>query len=309
MGRMIEGRWTTEWYPSDAEGRFLREPTRFHGAIDPAGPHPPAAGRYHLYVSHACPWAHRTLILRALKGLEEALSVTVVDPHLTDDGWHFAEADPDPLQGARFLREVYLAADPRYTGRVTVPVLWDEEAGTLVNNESREIMRFLDHAFQDQAAHPEVDLAPLDLLDEVERVLDAIYSPINDGVYRCGFAETQEAYDEAVEGLFEALEHWDGVLADQRFLCGDRMTEADVALFTTLVRFDPVYYTHFKCNRKHIWELPNLWRLGRDVYETPGVAETVDFAQIKTHYYWSHDSLNPRRIVPSGPTRHLGAPG
>jgi putative glutathione S-transferase len=232
-------------------------------------------------VSYACPWAHRILIARALKGLEGAISVTAVDARMGADGWVFSEEDPDPILGARFLREVYCAAHPQYTGRVTVPVLWDRQSATVVNNESREILRMLDHEFTDLATR-DLDLAPPHLLERVERTIDAIYQPINNGVYRCGFARTQSAYDEAVATLFEALEHWDGVLAGQRFLCGDQLTEADICLFTTLARFDLVYYTHFKCNVRHIYEYEHLWRFAKE---------------------------NPKRIIPAGPARHLGDPG
>lgn len=313
MGLLIDGRWSTDWYESDEKGRFLREPTQFRNLItaDGSSGYPAAAGRYHLYVSLACPWAHRVLILRRLKRLEDAISVSVVGHFMGEDGWEFTDdepgATPDHIHGARFLREVYVKAKPDYTGRVTVPVLWDRVTGTIVNNESREIMRMLDHEF-DAFGDASVDLCPANLRERVDGVIDAIYAPINDGVYRCGFATEQEAYDEAVEALFEALDHWEGVLSKQRYTCGDRFTEADVCLFTTLVRFDLVYHTHFKCNVRKIAEYPSLHGFVRDVYQIPGVAETCDFEHIRNHYYRSHESLNPKRIVARGPDLRLDEP-
>jgi putative glutathione S-transferase len=311
MGRLVEGQWTNEWYEPDAEGRFVRSQTRFHGRIGPDGPFAPAVDRYHLYVSLACPWAHRTLIIRTLKGLERAIDISVVDHFMGDDGWRFDSAVPgataDKLLGTRYLREVYTRADPKYTGRVTVPVLWDKQRGTIVNNESRELVRMLDHAFAG-IAERELDLAPPELLGEIERVIDAIYEPINNGVYKAGFASSQRAYDEAVAALFEALEHWEGVLERQRWLAGERMTEADIFLFTTLIRFDSVYHTHFKCNRKRIVDYPNLWGFVREIYQLPGVAQTCNFEHIRKHYYGSHPGVNPSRIVAIGPQLELEAP-
>lgn len=311
MGRLVEGQWTTEWYEPDAEGRFVRSQTRFHGRIGPEGPFAPAADRYHLYVSLACPWAHRTLIMRALKGLEHAIDISVVDHFMGDDGWRFDPSVPgateDKLLGTRFLREVYTHADPKYTGRVTVPVLWDKQSGTIVNNESREIVRMLDHEFAGIAKR-DIDLAPAALRPEIERIIDAIYEPINNGVYKAGFATTQQAYDEAVHELFAALEHWEGVLGRQRWLAGERITEADIFLFTTLIRFDPVYHTHFKCNRKRIVDYPNLWGFVREIYQLPGVAPTCNFEHIRRHYYGSHPLVNPTRIVAIGPQLDLAAP-
>ncbi|UJR85784.1 glutathione S-transferase family protein [Sandaracinus amylolyticus] len=309
MGHLVDGKWSTEWYAPDAEGRFQRPRTKFHGWIraDGSGDHPPVAGRYHLYVSTACPWAHRTLITRALRGLEHAISVTVVDPHMGADGWPFDARDPDPIGPSQFLRDVYLRAKRDYTGRVTVPVLWDRERATIVNNESREIMRMLDVELEALATR-EPSLAPGSLRARIDEVLDAIYEPINNGVYRAGFAKSQQAYDDACRELFVALDRWNEVLEKQRFLCGDTMTEADVALFTTLLRFDLVYYAHFKCNLHRIQDYPALWGFVRDVYQTPGVRETCDLDAIKTHYYWSQDAVNPTRIVPLGPTLDLDAP-
>lgn len=307
MGRLIEGRWTTEWYAPDNEGRFVRPDTVFRRQIEADGRFSPEAGRYRLFVSLACPWAHRTLIVRALKGLEDALPVTVVDPLMGDDGWVFQPEDPDPIGGFRFLRELYVHADAAYTGRVTVPVLWDTREGTIVNNESREIIRMLDEAFH-SLGKPSVQLCPPALREEIDATLDAIYEPINNGVYRAGFATTQSAYEEAVREVFEALDRWDAHLADRRYLCGDSLTEADICLFTTLVRFDAVYVNHFRCNLRCIEDFPNLSGYLRDIYQTPGVAGTVDFEHIKGHYFRSHPFLNPSGIVPAGPLLDLTTP-
>jgi len=297
MGQLVDGVWKTGWYEPDDKGAFQRPKTRFRN--QPAVIEP---GRYHLYVSYACPWAHRTLITRALRGLGGAITVTAVDPKMGDDGWQFRSDEPDPIGGARFLRDVYVRADAHYTGRVTVPVLWDRVTHTIVNNESREIMRMLDVAFEAIAERPlEPCLAPPELRAEIDGVLDAIYTPINNGVYRCGFAGSQEAYDQAVTELFDALYHWEGVLGRQPYLCGSRMTEADIAMFTTLVRFDLVYYSHFKTNLRMLRELPNLWRFTRRMYQHPGIRPTCRLDDIKVHYYWSQTTVNPSRIVPAGP--------
>jgi putative glutathione S-transferase len=311
MGRLVDGQWTTEWYTPDAEGRFVRSQTRFREWIRADGRFTAAAGRYHLYVSWACPWAHRTLIMRALKGLERAIDVSVVDHFMGDEGWRFDPtvlgATADKLFGARYLRDVYTRADPKYTGRVTVPVLWDQQNNTIVNNESRELVRMFDHEFGGIAEH-DIDLAPLELRAEVDRVINVIYEPINNGVYKAGFATTQRAYDEAVATLFEALDHWEGVLSRQHWLAGERLTEADIFLFTTLIRFDLVYHTHFKCNRKRIVDYPNLWGFVREIYQLPGVAQTCNFEHIRRHYYASHERINPCRIVAIGPQLDLWAP-
>ncbi|MEJ7602464.1 MAG: glutathione S-transferase C-terminal domain-containing protein [Kofleriaceae bacterium] len=297
MGQLVDGIWHAGWYEPDPKGAFKRPDARFRGhpkVIEP--------GRYHLYVSLACPWAHRTLITRALRGLEDAISVTIVDPKMSDDGWSFRDEDPDPIGGAKFLRDVYLRADPKYTGRVTVPVLWDRALNTIVNNESREVMRILDVDCEGLAStRAEGCLAPESLRGEIDGVLDAIYAPINNGVYRAGFAGTQGAYDHAVNELFDALAHWDAELGKRPFLCGDRMTEADVALFTTLLRFDLVYYSHFKCNVRRLRDHANLWRHTRWMYQHPKIRPTCDLDHIKVHYYWSQTTVNPTRIVPVGP--------
>lgn len=303
MGEMIDGVWRSGWYDPDAHGAFQRPKTVFRNLVtdDDSTPFHAAADRYHLFVSYACPWAHRTLIVRALRGLEGAIGVTVVDPRMGDDGWAFAKSDPDPILGAPLLREVYVAADRRYTGRVTVPVLWDKKTNAIVNNESRDIIRMLDTPFEALATKP-ASLAPKELLSSIDETLDAIYTPVNNGVYRAGFATTQEAYAEACTELFAALDHWDGVLAKQRYLCGSVLTEADVAMFTTLLRFDLVYYAHFKCNVRRIADYANLSGYLRDIYQMPEVKKTCHLEQIKVHYYFSQTTVNPHRIVPLGPT-------
>jgi putative glutathione S-transferase len=306
MGQLVDGTWHTGWYEPDAHGAFQRPATRFRNR-------PPAitAGRYHLYAAWACPWAHRTLITRSLRGLTDAISVTMVDPHMGDDGWIFRPDEPDPISGAFLLRDVYVRANPRYSGRVTVPVLWDREQHTIVNNESRELMRILDLDFAPLAVDPyEACLAPPALLERIDGVLDAIYTPVNNGVYRAGFASSQGAYDAAVRELFTALAHWDDVLAEQPYLCGEHMTEADIALFTTLLRFDLVYYAHFKCNLKRLRDHVHLWRFTRQMYQHPGIRPTCHLDDIKTHYYWSQPTVNPTRIVPIGPAleAELAAP-
>jgi putative glutathione S-transferase len=307
MNMLVDGEWETDAYQeTDEDGEFQRQETMFRGRIedDPDARFQPEAGRYHLYVSYACPWAHRTLLVRALKGLEDAISVDVVDPYRDEGGWQFTPekegCTPDTVNGSDYLREVYQAADDDVTGRVTVPVLWDKQEGTIVNNESEEVLRMLDTEFDDIAKR-DVDLYPEGYQEEVDRIIEAIYEPINNGVYRCGFANSQEAYDEAAAELFDALEHWDSVLEDQRYLAGDRLTEADICMFTTLVRFDEVYHTHFMCNHKLIREYDNLWPYLRDLYGTPGVAETVNMDHITEHYYTTHPDVSPKRIVPVGP--------
>jgi len=314
MNRLVDGEWRTDVGKSTTEnGAFERQETTFRDWVrdDPDAQFRSESGRYHLYVSYACPWAHRTLLTRSLKGLKDDVTVDVVDPYRADDGWQFTpEKDgctPDTVNESDYLREVYVQADPNADCRVTVPVLWDRERDTVVNNESAEIMRMLDTAF-DGLAGRDVDLYPEGYRDEVDRVIDAIYDPINNGVYRAGFADSQAAYDRAIDDLFAALGHWDSVLADQRYLAGDRLTEADVAMFTTLVRFDAVYHTHFKCNVKAVHEYDNLWPYLRDLYGTPGVAETVRMDHITEHYYTTHPDVNPKRLVARGPDLDFEAP-
>lgn len=304
--------WTRQ---VDSNGAFVRLPTSFHGQIspDPEALHAAEASRYHLYVSHACPWAHRTLIVRALKGLTSAISVDVVHPHLTDKGWSFdtsfAGSTGDRVNGHDHLQQVYQQASPDYASIITVPVLWDKKLSTIVNNESSEIIRLLNSAFQSVCEHPEVDLYPEVLRGAIDDTNAWVYADINNGVYRCGFAQTQTAYDHALKALFVALDRVEGILSRQTYLCGEVLTEADVRLFTTLIRFDAVYHTHFKCNRKLISQYPAMHRFMAALYHLPGVAETVDMDQIRFHYYHSHRNINPTGIVPVGPDilHQLGA--
>ena len=312
MGLLIDGRWSEEWYQPDAAGRFVRPETRFRNWItdDGSSEFAPETGRYHLYIAYACPWAHRTLIMRRLKGLEKVVTLSVVDPEMAEGGWRFSDAPgciPDSINQARYLSEIYTRAEPAYTGRVTVPVLWDKKNDTIVNNESREIMRLFDTRFGALAENP-ADYYPGPLRVEIDRTIDAIYEPVNNGVYRSGFATTQKAYDEAVTELFEALDYWEGILADRRYLCGNQITEADWCLFTTLLRFDLVYYVHFKCNLRHIWDYPNLWGYLKELYQLEGIVGTCNFDHIKRHYYSSHETINPSRIVPIGPVIDLNSP-
>ncbi len=306
MGTMVDGTWRTDTWIRDNEGRFEREPTTFHNRVRsvPDAAFPLAAGRYHLYVSYACPWAHRTLIVRSMLGLEDAIDVSVVHPHMLEDGWSFetdfANTTGDQVMGKDFLRQLYAHADSDYSGRVTVPVLWDKERETIVNNESREIIRNFGTTFRELATES-VDLWPDGVRDDVDEVIDAIYQPINNGVYRAGFATSQSAYDEAVTELFEALEKWNRHLSENRYLCGDLLTEADVCMFTTLLRFDPVYYGHFKCNLRHVYEFDNLWNYTLELYQMPPIQKTCHLDHIKTHYYYSHESINPPRVIPKGP--------
>ena len=312
MGRLVEGKWTTDQQPTNKEGRFVRAETSFRDRItaDGSSGFAAEAGRYHLYVSLACPWAHRTLITRSLKKLQSTVGLSVVHPHLDESGWHFSDAPgfvPDSVNGAHYLREIYVKARPDYTGRVSVPVLWDTKRASIVNNESREIIRMFDHELG-ALAGATADLCPPDLADEVDREIDALYQPVNNGVYRAGFARTQKAYEEAIGELFAALDGYEQRLSKQRYLCGDRLTEADICFFTTLVRFDPVYHYHFKCNVRRLRDYDSLWNYTKDLYQTPGIGETVDLDHIKEHYYRSMESLNPQRIVPVGPVIDYSAP-
>ena len=305
LGMMVEGKWTTDWTERDETGQFNRMPTHFRDRVtaDGSSGFKAEAGRYHLYVSLACPWAHRTLIMRSLKGLKEAIGVSIVDAVLSDKGWIFSDAPgaiPDSINQALYLQEIYLKAAPKYTGRITVPVLWDKEKQTIVNNESREIIRMLDVEFG-TIAKSNLDLYPSALSEAIDHTIDAIYKPINNGVYRSGFATSQSAYEAAVTELFENLDRWETVLETQRYLCGDRLTEADICLFTTLLRFDSVYHGHFKCNLKRIADYPNLWNYLKDLYQHPLIKETCNLDHIKRHYYMSQTQINPNRIVPKGP--------
>jgi putative glutathione S-transferase len=304
MGQLVDGVWQDQWYDTRLTGgRFVRRETQFHNWIAADGDFRAEPGRYHLYVSLACPWAHRTLIFRKLKRLEDVVTVSAVHWHMAEHGWTFEPGPgviPDPIHGAKFLHQVYAAAVPKYSGRVTVPVLWDRRRATIVNNESSEIIRMFNSAFDAVGAAPG-DYYPSELRAEIDALNARIYETLNNGVYRAGFATTQEAYDEAVVPLFDTLDFLDDRLATRRYLCGDRLTEADWRLFTTLVRFDAVYYSHFKCNLRRLIDYANLWAYTRDLYQYPGIASTVDFDHIKRHYYGSHRRINPTGIVPRGP--------
>lgn len=305
LGMLVDGKWTIEWNERAEDGKFNRTPTKFRNQItaDGSSEFQAEAGRYHLYVSLACPWAHRTLIMRSLKGLEDAISVSIVDPVLTDKGWGFSEEPgciPDSVNHTQYLQEVYLKAKPDYTGRVTVPVLWDKHTQTIVNNESREIIRMFDTQFE-SICNGATDFYPAPLRQAIDETIDAIYTPINNGVYRSGFASSQAAYEEAVTELFENLDRWEAVLHQQRYLCGNQPTEADVCMFTTLFRFDSVYHGHFKCNLKRIMDYSNLWNYLKDLYQQPEIKVTCNLDHIKRHYYMSQTQINPNRIVPKGP--------
>jgi putative glutathione S-transferase len=317
LGALVEGIWQDQPH-NIVGGRFLRRESQFRSWVTADGAPGPsgeggfraAPGRYHLYVSLSCPWAHRTFLLRKLKGLEGIVSASVSNWDNLAEGWTFAPGPgviPDTVNGARYLHEVYTKAQPTYTGRVTVPVLWDRERRTIVNNESSEIIRMFNSAFDGVGAAPG-DYYPVELRPEIDAVNKRVYETLNNGVYRCGFATSQEAYDEAVVPLFETLDWMEERLAKRRYLCGDRLTEADWRAFTTLVRFDPVYYSHFKCNLRRLTDYPNLWAYTRDLYQHPGVAETVDFDHIKRHYYGSQRRVNPTGIVPRGPILDFRAP-
>ncbi len=298
MGLLVNGQWHDQWYDtSSSDGRFVRSEAQFRSAIG-SPDFPAVAGRYHLYVSLACPWAHRTIIFRKLKGLEEIIPLTVVHPHMLDQGWAF---DPvEPLYGLHYLHELYSRADANYSGRVTVPVLWDKKNESIVCNESAEIIRMFNSAFNELSGNT-VDYYPEALRGEIDAINAFVYEKVNNGVYLCGFATAQDAYEEAYEALFTALGELEACLEKQRYLVGNSITEADWRLFTTLIRFDVVYVGHFKCNRNRISDMPNLWAYLRDLYQQPCIRETVNFEHIKQHYYYSHESINPTRIVPKGP--------
>lgn len=319
MGLLIDGVWHDRWYDTRASGgRFVRGEAQFRNWITEDGRPGPSGeggfaaepGRYHLYVSLACPWAHRTLVYRVLERLEEWIDVSVVHWFMGERGWTFergAGATGDRLHGLRYLHELYLRADPHYTGRVTVPVLWDRRRETIVNNESSEIIRMFDRAF-DRLRGERIDWCPEGLRDRIDALNARIYETVNNGVYRAGFATSQDAYEEAFDALFATLDELDARLAGQRYLLGARPTEADWRLFTTLVRFDTVYHGHFKCNLRRLVDYPHLWAWTRELYGWPGIAATVDFDHIKRHYYGSHERLNPTRIVPKGPAVDFAAP-
>lgn len=319
MGLLQDGKWVDQWYDTkETGGRFVRKAPQFRNWITADGTAGSSgssgfiaeAGRYHLYVSLACPWAHRTLIFRALKGLEDMISISIVHWFMAKDGWTFEVGDgvvPDHVNGAQLMHQVYTQAKADYSGRVTVPVLWDKKTKTIVSNESPEIIRMFNSAF-DGIGATFGDYYPAHLHQEIEALNDRIYSTVNNGVYRCGFATTQEAYEETIGPLFETLDWLEQKLATNRYLTGAQITEADWRLFTTLIRFDPVYFGHFKCNIRRIADYPNLSNYLRDLYQQPGVAKTVNMEHIKRHYYRSHETINPSRVVPKGPVVDFSVP-
>lgn len=320
MGLLVDGQWRDQWYDTKKSGgTFQRQEAQFRNWVTADGQAGPSgrggfaaqSGRYHLYVSYACPWAHRTLIFRALKGLEDHISVSVVHPDMLSEGWTFETDDHgatgDTLMGHAFMRDVYLATQPDITTRVTVPVLWDTHLNTIVSNESSEIIRMFNSAF-DGITGNTLDLWPADMRDDIEDVNSWIYPKINNGVYMAGFATAQGPYDRAVNGLFEALDQVEARLATQDWLMGDRLTEADIRLFTTLVRFDMVYHLHFKCNRKRIIDYPQIWDYTRALYQHPLIRDTVNMEHIVRHYHYSHETINPHRIIPTNPVLNWEAP-
>ena len=309
MGKLVDG----EWVVAPERGHDEQGFDAWIGSTDGDGEpvYPAEPNRYHLYISRACPWAHRTALTRRLKGLKDVISIDVVDPVRRNDGWEFTptkdNCTPDSVNGFEYLREVYTQADPTYTGRVTVPVLYDTERDTIVNNESADIARILDDAF-DEYATRDIDLYPTQKQEEIDAIIEQIHEDINVGVYKAGFADTQEEYGTAVRHLFDALEQWDSVLGERRFLAGDELTLADVFLFPTLYRFDAVYHTHFKCNLKRLVDFENLWPYAREIYHVPGVQATCNMDHVKAHYYRSHEDINPTGFVPVGPAADWSAP-
>ena len=318
MGQLIDGRWHDQWYDTSQDGRFQRENAqRRHWITADGAPGPSGeggfraeAGRYHLYVSLACPWAHRTLIYRQLKGLAGLIDVSVVSWLMADQGWTFdpgTGSSGDALDGLQFLHQRYALDDPAYTGRVTVPLLWDRQRGRIVSNESAEIIRMFNSAF-DHLTGNDLDLYSEPLREEIDTLNAHIYPAVNNGVYRAGFATTQAAYEEAFGELFAELDRLEALLGERRYLAGEHLTEADIRLFTTLIRFDAVYHGHFKCNLRRLADYPNLSAWLRELYQLPGVAQTVDFQHIKRHYYASHRTINPTGIVPLGPLQRFDLP-
>lgn len=301
MGQLIEGRWVEEPVEagSDAHGRFIRQSSTFrHKLGDPDFPVEP--GRYHIYIQHACPWCHRVHIVHQLKKLDGIVSISSAHPHMLTGGWRFTPDYPDPLNGHTYVHELYLQANPRHTGRATVPILWDKHRQTIVNNESSEIIAMLSHVFDEHGADTTVDPYPAPLQAEIDAFAETFYNTVNNGVYRCGFAHTQEAYEEAFDELFAALDGLEEHLAGRAYLVGDQLTLADIRLWVTLIRFDAVYVTHFKCNLRRLTEYPNLQAYTERLYRVPAFKNTTEFWDIKQHYYYSHDTLNPKRIVPKG---------
>jgi len=309
MGLLVDGKWQDKWYDTDKSGgKFERQASKFRHRIgDSDGKFAPESGRYHLYVSLACPWAHRTLIFRKLKKLESHIDVSVVHPEMLDNGWEFGDypgATGDTLFNFEFAHQLYTKVDPDITTRVTVPILWDKKLNTIVNNESADIIRILNSDFNALTGNYD-DYYPELLRSDIDEINELVYHSINNGVYKSGFATTQEAYEEAVNALFVALEKVETRLSSSRYLVGDTLTEADWRLFTTLIRFDPVYHGHFKCNKKQISDYPNTFGYMKELYQVPGVAETVNFDHIKRHYYFSHTMINPTQVIPVGPSQDL----
>ena len=310
MGMLVEGKWTDKWYDTKSTGgRFKRKESTFRNWIraDGSTDFEPESGRYHLYVSLACPWAHRTLIYRRLKGLEEHITISVVNPIMLENGWTFEEGEgvvPDTVNGAEYLHQIYTAAEPGYTGRVTVPVLWDRSLRTIVSNESSEIIRMFDEEFGQLTGH-KPSFRPLSLVDEIDSLNDRIYTGFNNGVYKAGFATSQESYNEEVTRIFEVLDEVEEILATNRYLTGDQVTEADWRFLPTLLRFDPVYVGHFKCNLRRIADYPNIHNYMVDLMKTYDLAVTFNLEHVKNHYYGSHPTINPTLIVPYGPETYL----
>ena len=320
MGLLVDGEWRDKWYDTESTGgKFERSTSEFRNWVTADGSAGPSgksgfqaqSGRYHLYVSYACPWAHRALIFRALKDLTDHISVSVVHPDMMEDGWTFATdfegATGDTLFGSNFLRDIYIKADPNFTGRVTVPVLWDKAQNTIVSNESAEIIRMFNSAFNEITGNTD-DYWPTDLREQIADINERVYETVNNGVYKAGFATSQDAYDDAVHPLFDSLAWLESILENNRFLAGDKLTEADWRLFTTLARFDLVYHTHFKCNHKRLIDYPNLWAYTRQLYQHPDIAETVHFDHIVRHYHFSQTTVNPHQIIPINPTVDFTAP-
>lgn len=320
MGLLIDGEWRDKWYDTESTGgKFERSTSKFRNWVTADGSAGPSgksgfqaqSGRYHLYVSYACPWAHRALIFRAIKDLTDHISVSVVHPDMMEDGWTFATdfegATGDTLFGSDFLRDIYIKADPNFTGRVTVPVLWDKAQNTIVSNESAEIIRMFNSAFNEITGNTD-DYWPTDLREQIADINERVYETVNNGVYKAGFATSQDAYDDAVHPLFDSLAWLESILENNRFLAGDKLTEADWRLFTTLARFDLVYHTHFKCNHKRLTDYPNLWAYTRQLYQHADIAETVHFDHIVRHYHFSQTTVNPHQIIPINPTVDFSAP-
>jgi putative glutathione S-transferase len=319
MGQLVNGKWEADGADNrKSDGKFKRTEAAFRNWVTKDGSPGPTGvggfkaepGRYHLYVAYACPWAHRTLMVRKLKKLEDVIDVSVVHPFMGKMGWSFehdGDAQGDPLFGSEYVHELYIRGKSDYTGRASVPVLWDKERGTVASNESSEIIRMFNSEF-DEWGDASVDLYPEPLRAEIDAVNEGVYHNLNNGVYKCGFATSQEAYEEAFHALFDEVEGLEARLAVNRYLVGDRITEADWRLFATLVRFDPVYFGHFKCNKRRIYDYPNLWNYTKELYQVPGIAETVNLDHIKRHYYGSHETVNPTRIVPIGPEIDYSTP-